>query len=244
MKKNINLDKSHDIKNLAVLNYLHGYNYAVEILAETLEYSFENISVGNEIVIGLPTHVHLKLSNHSSGNVHPFFVNYSGDRELALRPSLETGLKDYTLAIRNSIRGHLANIRRANVDIKPFLKQEGYHVLGFVSFLKKNNSFKIIKENRDFTDFCEFYRKEFTRKLSSCFSDLDTTKVEYSEEKDRVLNEESPWVILGLPINVSKEECDKVCRNLSKKYHPDIGGGHDVFAKISHARDLLEDYVF
>ena len=50
--------------------------------------------------------------------------------------------------------------------------------------------------------------------------------------------------ILGLDIGVSEKECDQVCRALSKKDHPDIGGNHDVFAKINHARDLLEDYVF
>ena len=41
MKKNINLDKSHDLKDLAGLNYLHGYCYAREVLSGSMKYNFE-----------------------------------------------------------------------------------------------------------------------------------------------------------------------------------------------------------
>ena len=173
-----------------------------------------------------------------------FFVDYLDNRDFTLNPNSEIGIEDYSLSLYNLINEHIAKLRRRQKGLGDLILQQGYHLLGFSSFLKERNLLSMIRKRKKFEDFCGLFYEEFGKKLSSYISDLDTTKVKYSEEKDRILNEESPWRILGLSINSAKEECDKVCRILSKKYHPDIGGNHDVFAKINHARDLLEDYVF
>lgn len=48
---------------------------------------------------------------------------------------------------------------------------------------------------------------------------------------------------LGITENATKEEIKKAYRELSKKHHPDKGGGDEMFQKISYAYEILSNPV-
>ena len=50
---------------------------------------------------------------------------------------------------------------------------------------------------------------------------------------------ESPWQILGLPVNFTEEQLKDAYRELAKKHHPDTGGDAASFARVKNAYDLL-----
>lgn len=50
---------------------------------------------------------------------------------------------------------------------------------------------------------------------------------------------ESPWKVLGLPINATEDQLRDAYRALAMKHHPDKGGDAAQFARIKEAYDLL-----
>ena len=52
---------------------------------------------------------------------------------------------------------------------------------------------------------------------------------------------ETPYTILGVNKDASPSEIKKAYRKQSKKHHPDKGGNHDTFSKISNAMAIIGD---
>ncbi len=244
MKKDINSDKSHDLKDLVSLNYLHGYDYARNVLSGNLSYDFEKILVGNPIRVTLNTHFHIFPKRHDVDSMRHFFVDYPNERDFSLKPSVEVGVEDYTLSLYNLVNGYIAEMRRGRQGVNALILQQGYHLLGFSKCLMNEKVFSLIKKRKNFLDFCGVFHGEFGKKISECVPDLDASGIIYADEKERIRKEESPWRILGLNTDASEKECTLTYRVLSKKYHSDLGGNDELFARINWARDVLERYVF
>ncbi len=52
------------------------------------------------------------------------------------------------------------------------------------------------------------------------------------EEAEEVLNEDSPYTILGVKFGASKEEIKSAYRKLAVKWHPDHNIGNEEFCKV------------
>ena len=53
----------------------------------------------------------------------------------------------------------------------------------------------------------------------------------------------NPYEILGLDSNCTNKDIRNVYRELAKKFHPDVGGDPEAFAKISAAVEVLRDPI-
>lgn len=49
------------------------------------------------------------------------------------------------------------------------------------------------------------------------------------------------YELLGVSPHASFDEIDNACMDAMRKWHPDAGGSHDMFCRVSHARDVLTD---
>ena len=52
------------------------------------------------------------------------------------------------------------------------------------------------------------------------------------EEAEEILNEDSPYTILGVKLNASKVEIKQAYRRLAVKFHPDHNLGNEEFCKV------------
>jgi DnaJ-class molecular chaperone len=52
------------------------------------------------------------------------------------------------------------------------------------------------------------------------------------EEAEEILNEDSPYTILGIKLNASKEEIKLAYRKLAIKWHPDHNLGNEEYCKV------------
>jgi|GEM_PF-2088257 len=240
MKKDINLEHTHSINNLACVNFLHGFDYAERIFAPRFCYNSDKLEIGKNY-LELDTHVHTDLSKHIS----TFSIEINSGN-FCFDPKPERAIEDYTGALESPIQYYLKKLRSNDKNRFPILLQQGYHVLGFVQNLKRKNLFGLIQNREMFVDFSGLIFEELGRKLNSFSRGLDISGTNYTYEKQRfLLDESSPWRLLGLRIDSSKTEFEDVCRDLIKKYHPDLPtGDKEIFQKISAARDVLEDYFF
>jgi len=242
MKKDINLENQHDLQHLASLNFLHGFDYAERIFKPGFSYNLKTLEIGSPSTLELETHFHLDLSKHK----HTFSVKFEKENFMEVNPNPEKAIEDYSQNLETSIQYCLKKIKSKDKNRFPLLLQQGYYVFGFVQNLKRKNLSILIENNALFLDFYGLIFEEFGRRLNSFSRDLDISGTNYTYEKQRfLLDEESPWRILGLRIDSSKTEFEDGCRNLLKKYHPDLPTGDKaIFQKISVARDTLEDYFF
>jgi DnaJ-class molecular chaperone len=65
------------------------------------------------------------------------------------------------------------------------------------------------------------------------------------EEAEEILNEDSPYTILGLRFGATKEQIKQAYRKLAVKYHPDHNRGNEkyytvMFQKINAAYTILK----
>ena len=54
----------------------------------------------------------------------------------------------------------------------------------------------------------------------------------------------NPYVVLGVKLGASKEECKKAYHILSRKYHPDANGDREKFEEVIQAWRLIESGKF
>lgn len=67
---------------------------------------------------------------------------------------------------------------------------------------------------------------------------------EYTINKDqatKIIKDNSPWIILGIPINSDMSTIKKAFHNLIKIHHPDKGGDPELCKKIIAAYVMLSE---
>jgi curved DNA-binding protein CbpA len=60
------------------------------------------------------------------------------------------------------------------------------------------------------------------------------------EQAVGIVKKDSPWDILGIPMNASWDVVLKGYRHAVMKAHPDAGGSHEAFLRVSAAFTILK----
>ena len=205
MKLNINKENSHSSKDLNFLNYLHGRAYADQIMQGKLEYNIDSISAGSSSFIVLNTHLHSETFLHGENKNVIMLSNISSN--FKVKPEMTVAFSDYLNAAYLIFSSTIIKETRKK-PTSGVVNSLGFNLIGFYDGVKYVNSEKALGLKQ--LDSFKTVRINIQKYLHSSFKDLKNFLSPSSDDRNgniekRILSESSPWKILGLPINISRE---------------------------------------